>query len=225
MRIYVGYDERLAADWEVAARSGRKYGYEVLQLSEHKLRMQGLLTRPMDRRGGMFDLNSGAPQSTEFAISRFFVPMLAHDGWALFVDSDIVFLEHPREIFVCSDPKYAVLVVKHPEMRAEGFKMDGQKQTSYARKLWSSVMLFNCHHPANLRLNLMTLNSWPGRDLHAFRWLADDEIGELPPEANWLVGLQPKPARPLVAHYTLGTPNMKGYENCEHAELWRKEAA
>jgi hypothetical protein len=29
--------------------------------------------------------------------------------------------------------------------------MDGQAQTRYARKNWSSVMVFNCDHPANER--------------------------------------------------------------------------
>ncbi len=47
---------------------------------------------------------------------------------------------------------------------------------NYPRKLWSSVMLWNCEHPANRRLNLQMLNQWPGRDLHAFRWLADGPV-------------------------------------------------
>ena len=49
-------------------------------------------------------------------------------------------------------------------------------------------------------------------------WLADDEIGELPREWNWLVGCQDEPADPMIAHFTLGTPNMVA--NCPHADLW-----
>ena len=84
--------------------------------------------------------------------------------------------------------------------------------------------MWNVAHPANRRLNLSMLNQWPGRDLHAFKWLHDDEIGDLPREANWLVGLQPKPERPMVAHFTLGVPTMAGHEHDEHADLWREAA-
>ena len=51
------------------------------------------------------------------------------------------------------------------------------------------------------------VNTLPGRDLHRFCWLEDDEIGELPPEWNHLVGIDPdtKAARPALLHYTLGT--------------------
>ena len=83
--------------------------------------------------------------------------------------------------------------------------------------------MFNCDHPANQRLSLQDVNERPGRDLHRFYWLHDDEIGELPPEWNWLVGVQPMPAEPKLAHYTLGTPDI--VESCEHAELWWREFA
>jgi hypothetical protein len=79
-------------------------------------------------------------------------------------------------------------------------------------------MLFNCDHPANRRLSLDDVNHRPGRDLHAFYWLHDDEIGELPGEYNWLVGLQPEPECPKIVHYTLGTPDM--VPESEHAGPW-----
>lgn len=237
LRIYLGFDERFTVAWEVAAKSARRFGCDVIKLNEATLRLSGMLTRPLDRRNQMYDLNSGAAQSTEFAIARFAVPLLAHEGWCLFADSDVVFLEDPYELYRLRDDRKAVMVVQHGEFktgkevahldRRETYiihgstKMDGQVQTVYHRKLWSSVVLWNVDHEANRRLNLTMLNQWPGRDLHAFKWLADAEIGELPPEANWLVGLQPKPERPMVAHYTLGTPDIPGYENCKYAELWR----
>lgn len=98
--------------------------------------------------------------------------------------------------------------------------MDHQIQKAYPRKWWSSVMMFNASHVANKRLTLDALNGWHRDDLHGLRWLADDEIAPLPAEANWLVGIQPKPANPIIAHYTLGTPDMEGHEHDEHAELW-----
>jgi hypothetical protein len=52
-------------------------------------------------------------------------------------------------------------------------------------------MLFNCDHPSNKKLTVEMINTLPGRDLHRFCWLEDDEIGELDPGWNWLVGEQP----------------------------------
>lgn len=220
MRIFIGWDTRETEAFEVARRTAERFGHEVTPLFEERLRAAGMLTRPTDRRAQIFDLNSNAPQSTEFAITRFFVPLLAHSGWAMFVDCDVVFLEDPECLASFADPRRAVCVVKFPPLAVGGTKMDGQVQQPYPRKLWSSIVLWNCDHPGNRRLNLTSLNQLPGRDLHAFCWLADDEIGDLPPEANWLVGMQPKPERPLIAHYTLGTPNMPGRESTEHAQLW-----
>lgn len=225
LRVYIGYDNREQDAYDVAARTAKAYGCEVCPLYEDRLRRSGMLTRTMDRRGGMWDFNSSAPQSTEFAISRFFVPLLAHSGLALFVDCDVVFLDDPHMLIDYIDEDAAVSVVKHPPMEVGGLKMDQQIQTNYHRKLWSSVMLFNLDHPGNRRVTLDMLNNWPGRDLHAFGWLADNEITSLPPESNWLVGLQPKPEHPIIAHYTLGTPNMPGHEQSEYADLWHSFAS
>jgi hypothetical protein len=172
----------------------------------------------------MYDFNSAAPQATDFANSRFLVPILAHDGWCLFTDCDVVFLRDPHELLKLANPSKAVMVVKHGPMFGSTLKMDGQVQQGYHRKLWSSVMLINAGHPANRRLNLTTVNQWPGRDLHAFGWLADDEIGSLPPEWNWLVGIQPKPSNPAIAHFTLGGPWLPQWPGAEHDDIWIKAA-
>lgn len=220
MRIYVGYDSREGRSFDVARSSAEHYGHEVIPLRTDRLRASGLFTRPTDTRGMLWDLYSGQPQSTEFALTRFLVPILAHSGTAMYVDCDVVFLSDPGK-FLHWPVGEAVYVVKHPEFDGlKLVKMEGQKQRIYPRKLWSSVMVFDCDHPANRRLNLSMVNTWHRDDLHAFKWLADDEIGELPPEANWLVGVQPKPADAIIAHFTLGTPELKGHEHDEHAELW-----
>jgi hypothetical protein len=225
LRVYIGYDEREKVAYDVAEKTAKAWGCDVIPLYEERLRYHGLLTRPTDRRGGLFDLNSNAPMSTEFAISRFFVPVLAHAGWCLFADSDVVFTEDPLELMAFADPDKALHCVKHDAFNADGTKMRGQSQTSYARKCWSSVILWNCDHPSNKRLNLSLLNQWPGRDLHGLKWLADSEIGELPSEANWLVGIQPKPERPIVCHFTLGTPDMPERRPTEHDDIWWRHAA
>lgn len=219
MRIYIGYDQREEQAFDVARRSAEAFGHEVIPLRADKLRAAGLLTRPTDSRGGLWDLHSNQPQSTEFNLTRFFVPMLAHSGVALYVDCDVIFMRDPA-ILIESMWGAAVYVVKHPARLVDLFKMDAQTQRIYPRKWWSSVMLFECNHPAHNRLTLGALNGWHRDDLHAFSWLSNEEIGSLPNEANWLVGIQQKPENPIIAHYTLGTPDMKGHENDEHAELW-----
>lgn len=102
-------------------------------------------------------------------------------------------------------------------------KMDGQAQTSYPKKNWSSVVLWNVDHPANKRLSLVDVQERRGFDLHQFYWLADSEIGELPREWNWLVGVQPKPAAPKIAHFTLGGPFLRSWAGAEHDETWLRE--
>lgn len=222
LRVYIGHELREQAAYDVAASTARDFGCEVIPLYEDRLRYSGVLTRPKDTRGQTWDINSAAPQSTSFAIARFAVPILAHSGWALFVDCDVVFMRDPHELLKLADPRYAVMVVKHAHAPGpdEDRKMDNQIQTRYARKNWSSVALYNADHFSNRRLNLQMLNQWPGRDLHGFYWLSDEEIGELPAEWNWLVDVQPKPDNPAIAHFTLGTPDMEGHAGSEHANIW-----
>jgi lipopolysaccharide biosynthesis glycosyltransferase len=221
LRVFIGYDPREKAAFEVAENSLRAHRWDAatIPLRLDRLASSGLLRRSMDARGQLYDLPSNAPCSTEFAISRFLVPILCQSGWALCVDCDVVFLGDVAELFALADPTKAVMVVKH-QQAGGGMKMDGQVQTHYARKNWSSVVLWNCDHPANRRLSLQDVNERPGRDLHAFYWLADSEIGELPGKWNWLVGVQPMPADAKIAHFTLGGPFTPGWQGAEHDEIW-----
>jgi hypothetical protein len=229
-RVYIGYDAREQAAYDVAVKSLCRTAAvmpHITPLNAARLAENGMIRRPVDTRGHRYDLISNAPMSTDFAITRFLTPFLAQTGWALFVDCDVVFLDDVDKLFrnaACAD--YAVMCVKHDFAALTGTKMDGQAQVPYPRKLWSSVMLWNCDHPANKRLSLYDVNNRPGRDLHALYWLADSEIGSLPAEWNWLVGLQPKPANPKLAHFTLGTPDLPGVAPLEeHIVWWTAHAA
>lgn len=224
-RVYIGYDEREKAAHDVAARSllAHSPSAQTTRLDATRLADQGLLRRPQDRRGtSTYDIVSNANQSTDFAVSRFLVPHLAHEGWALFVDCDVVFLRPVEELFALADPRYAVMVVKHQSEQAVGVKMDGQPQVAYPRKNWSSVALFHVDHPANRRLSLQDVNERPGRDLHRFYWLADEEIGELPAAWNWLVGETPKPENVGLAHFTLGGPWLPNWGSKPYDDIWLK---
>ena len=227
MRIYLGFDPREEEACRVAAKTLAEVcpRIEPEFLDEDKLRDQGVLMRPVDTRGGQdFDLISGAVRSTEFAISRFLVPILCQSGWALFADCDMVFCEDPTNMLAEINGRHAVSVVKHRHQPVEETKMAGLTQTSYPRKNWSSVMLFNCNHPANRRLSLRDVNERPGRDLHALYWLHDDEIGDLHPRWNWLVDVQPKPENVGIAHFTLGGPFNKDWKGGSFDYLWNEAA-
>lgn len=225
MQVYVGYDQREKDAYDVAVFSMKRHSRKpvsVIKLETEKLRSCGLYTRPTDKRGGIYDLHSNAPCSTDFALTRFLVPILAQTGFALFIDCDMLFLADVEELFACADPRYAVQVVKHRQT-GTGTKMDNCVQLEYPCKNWSSVCLFNMDHPANARLSLRDVNERPGRALHSFYWLNNSEIGDLPAEWNWLVNVEEKPSEPKLAHYTLGGPFTPGWKGAEYDSLWLKE--
>lgn len=175
--------------------------------------------------GQLFDEISDAPMSTRHAIARFWVPRLCgFTGWALFTDGDVLFRRDVDQVFDLADPDAAVMVVKHPAMFEEGSKKQGHVQQAYPRKNWSSVILWNCGHLAHRALTRDVLNEWPGRDLHAFKWLRDDQIGALPAAWNHLVGISAPDPDPALVHYTLGTPDVQGHEHDIFADDWRRAA-
>lgn len=227
--IWVGFDRREGASFAVTRHSIQRRLFAPLPvrgLLLTELRAKGLYARPTEQRGNVtWDLISDAPQATEHANARWLVPHLAKEGWALFCDGDMLARANLMPIFTDLDPNKAVYCVKHAHEAATGLKMDGQVQTAYPRKNWSSLMIFNCGHPANQALTIDLINTRPGRDLHRFCWLDDDLIGGLSPEWNFLVGISDPAMVPRMLHFTSGTPDMPGYENVPYADEWRAELA
>lgn len=228
LTIVAGWDPREALGFAVCQHSILRRASQpvrVIPLVESGLRACGAYARAHEVRDGQtFDVASDAPMGTSFAISRFLTPKLVGRGWALFCDfSDMVFLTDPAALMRLADPRYAVMVVKHQPAAVDDCKMDGAAQTTYRRKWWSSFVLWNCSHPSHGLLTPEMLQTTPGRDLHAFCWLQDHEIGELPSSWNHLVGVD-EPATPVnVLHYTLGIPTMPGYETAPYADVWQAE--
>lgn len=226
--IWIGWEPREADAYAVTCRSLFAKSPEcprIQRIDLANLRSMGLYQRETVRRKGqLYDVISDAPMATQFAISRFFTPILAQSGWALFMDCDMLARADVNNLFDLADPSKAVMCVQHATpvgKHASGIKMDGQQQTAYARKNWSSVMLFNCDHPANRALSIEMLNSARGRDLHQFCWLDAADIGALPHSWNHLVGVDPHDPLASIAHFTLGVPSMKGYADSEFADEWR----
>ncbi len=226
IQIYLGYDSREDAAYQVARNSIVKRTNEPIRIMPLKLEHLPILTRPIEHRDGkLWCPISQAPMATEFAISRFCVPFLQNEGWALFCDCDIICWSNISELFHLVDDKYAVMVVKHKQESGPDTKMDGQAQTYYNRKNWSSVVLWNCGHHSNARLTEERLNNWTGRGLHAFHWLNDDEIGELPQEWNWLINVTPgEPQKRGIWHWTLGGSWLPNWKESPYDKEWQEEA-
>lgn len=227
--IWIGFDRREAAAFAVCrdsilAHLSAPIPIRGIVLSE--LQESGLYRRETERRlGRLYDKLSvrgdyDGAMSTEFAIARFLVKELAGDGLALFMDCDMLVRTDLCELFQhCEENSgKAVYCVKHDHRPASDRKMDDQVQTSYARKNWSSLVMWDCDHPANMALTLDLVNTAPGRDLHAFCWLADQDIGELGPEWNWLVGHSNGSAEPKVVHWTDGGPWFEGFRDVPFAD-------
>lgn len=223
LSCWIGFDEReaIASDvcrYSLLRRSSIPLYVRYLKLET--LRAAGLYSRESyERDGQRYDVIDEKPFSTSFAFSRFLVPALCqYDGWALFCDADFLFLADVAEILEHCDDSKAVLVCKQDHQPAEAQKMDGQLQSVYPRKNWSSLMLFNCSHPANRALTPGDVNQRPGSYLHRFQWLTDDLIGDLPPQWNFIEGVTP--SAPKAVHFTAGGPWMKGHEAVRFAGEW-----
>lgn len=226
INVYIGWDPRETDAYEIAEHSLKRLASIPVRVTPLVLDELSILTRPVERRGNqLWCPISEAPMSTEFAISRFCVPFLQTNGWAVFTDCDVLWLADVAELLEYADDSYALMVVKHNQRITSQTKMDGQRQVGYARKNWSSVVLWNCAHPSNRKLTLDALNTWPGRDLHAFKWLADEEIGELDASWNHLVTIEDCYVEtPKLAHFTLGVPSMINYPvQHELADKWIDE--
>ena len=214
MKIYVGHDSREDIAYQVCEHSikRRDPSAEVIPLKQKQMRDQGLYTRPVDKLA-----------STEFTFTRFLIPhLMNYKGWALFCDSDIVFLEDVDNLFALADDSKAVMVVQHDYKPKPGMKMDGQVQTVYPRKNWSSVILWNCEHEDNKCLTPEFVSRKSGAFLHRFKWLKDDQIGEIDKTWNWLaIEYNDNPKAKLI-HYTLGTPCFDKFYDTSMSSHWKR---
>jgi len=217
MKIFVGWDSREDIAFQVCKHSilSKQPAAEVIPLKQPELREKGLYWRDVDKLA-----------STEFTFTRFLIPELTeYKGWALFIDCDMILTTDIKELFDQANDQYAVMCVQHDYTPREGVKMDGQQQTVYPRKNWSSAMLINCGHPSNRAVTKELVNDpeITGAYLHRFSWLKDEEIGELDHTWNYLVGVYNDIETPKLIHYTEGGPWFENYRNCEFHRLWKDE--
>lgn len=217
LKIFIGYDAREPEAYDVCAESLRRTSsmpLAIIPLKQPTLREKGFYTRPVDE-----------PAATEFAFTRFLVPYLSdYQGFSLFCDCDFLFTQDIRKLgeeikkICCS-----VYVVKHDYTPKAAFKMDGQPQVAYPRKNWSSLMLFD-NTQFSKTLTPEYVNSASAADLHQFKWIPDEEIGDISREWNWLEGEYdwPRDIRPPAGiHFTNGGPwNVAATKAVRFGKLW-----
>ena len=212
IRVFLGYDSREAAAFHVAAHSIHRHSSQPVRIAPLLLsQLQSVFQPPRDPK-----------QSTDFSFSRFLVPHLCdYQGWAIFADCDILARDDIAKLWELRDDRYAVMRVKHDYVPAESTKFLGHEQTKYAKKNWSSVILFN-----NARCQALTLDyvdQASGLALHRFEWLGNDElIGELPAGWNHLVDYNSSAAGRAAEnlHYTSGGPWFENCRQCGFAAEW-----
>ncbi len=215
IRIFIGFDHRETVAYHVLAHS-------ILARASLPTMITPIMLPQLTH---LFTRERNTLQSTEFAFTRFLTPYLCnYEGWAIFMDCDMLVIDDIAKLWALRDERYAVQVVKHDYEPKTGAKFLGQTQTKYEKKNWSSVMLMNCG--ACKALTPEYVNTASGLELHRFQWLGDEsKIGALPLRWNYLVTeYDPVPANTISnLHYTLGGPYFKGYEDCDFADKWFKE--
>ena len=212
IRIFIGFDPRETVAYHVLSHS----------IVARASRPVSIAPLALGQLGHVFTRERNSLQSTDFAFTRFLVPYLCdYEGWAIFMDCDMLLLDDIAKLWDLRDERYAVQVVKHDYSPSTKTKFLNQPQTVYEKKNWSSVMLINCAKCKALTPDYV--NTASGLELHRFHWLENEGlIGDIPPRWNFLVAeYAPAPPKDISnLHYTLGGPYFADYTTCDYADLW-----
>jgi len=212
INIFIGYDSK------------EKVAYNVLSHSiiQNSTKPVAITPIALNNLKDDFVRERNALSSTEFSFSRFMIPhLMNYQGWALFMDCDMLMFEDISKLWRMRDDSKAIQVCKHDYTPKESKKFLGQVQTKYEKKNWSSFMLMNCKKCTTLTPDYV--NKASGLELHQFKWLEGDHlIGDLPLEWNWLVGEYEYKEDVNNIHYTKGGPWFEEYAKCDYSQDWFK---
>ena len=214
IKVFIGFDQVESVAWHTMAHS-------ILSRSSKPV---ALIPINLANFKDIYKRERDPKQSNEFSFSRFLVPYLSnYEGYAIFFDCDMMLRTDIAEIMsvLDSEPGKAVYVVKHDYEPRDGIKYLNTVQYTYPRKNWSSVVLWDCSHPANRVVTSYFVNSASPMELHRFSWLKDEEIGELDLRWNWLVGEYDEPPADVKnVHWTVGGPYFEEYKDADFADEW-----
>lgn len=214
LKVFIGYDQVESISWHTMAHS-------IFSQSSIPV---AIIPVALSTLGGIYERSREETQSNEFSFSRFLVPYLSgYSGKAVFFDCDQMLRTDIAELLNVfeEEPGKAVYVVKHDYQPRDEIKYLGTRQYSYPRKNWSSVVLWDCEHPANRTVTPEYVNTATPKELHRFLWLSDDEIGTLDIRWNWLVGEYDNPPDDVKnVHWTVGGPYFNEYSHVDFNEEW-----
>mgnify|MGYP001416194196 FL=1 len=210
INIFIGYDNKERVAYNVLSHS-------IIQNSTKPVAITPIA---LNNLKDDFVRERNSLSSTEFSFSRFMIPhLMNYQGWALFMDCDMLMFEDISKLWRMRDDSKAIQVCKHDYTPKESKKFLGQVQTKYEKKNWSSFMLMNCKKCTTLTPDYV--NKASGLELHQFKWLEGDHlIGDLPLEWNWLVGEYEHKEDVNNVHYTEGGPWFDDYKNCDYSKDW-----
>ena len=210
INVFIGYDNKERVAYNVLSHS-------IIQNSTKPVAITPIA---LNNLKDDFVRERNNLSSTEFSFSRFMIPhLMNYQGWALFMDCDMLMFEDIAELWRMRDDSKAIQVCKHDYTPKESKKFLGQVQTKYEKKNWSSFMLMNCKKCTTLTPDYV--NKASGLELHQFKWLEGDHlIGDLPLEWNWLVGEYEHKDDVKNIHYTKGGPWFEEYKNCDYSQDW-----
>jgi len=211
--IFIGYDTREAVAYHVCSNSIVRHSTNPVTICPLAL---SVLTGYEERH---------TDGSNHFIYSRFLVPhLMNYQGWAIFMDGDMLVRSDISELWDLRDEKHAAMVVKHNYKTKMTTKYLGAKNENYPCKNWSSVILWNCSHPKNRILTPEFIQTSTGAQLHRFTWLpSEQDVGELPVEWNWLPDEFGVNKNAKLLHYTLGTPCFHDFANTPMGDEWHRE--
>ncbi len=210
--VFIGYDPREAVAYHVCTNSIIRHSSQPVSLCPLALNiLKGYEEKHTDG-------------SNHFIYSRFLVPhLMNYKGWAIFMDGDMLLREDINTLWNFRDDSKAVMVVKHNYKTKMATKYLGAKNEDYPRKNWSSVILWNCGHPANKQITPEFIQNATGAQLHRFTWLDDSLVGDLPLEWNWLPDEYGANQDAKLLHYTLGTPSFQEFATTPMGDEWHRE--
>jgi lipopolysaccharide biosynthesis glycosyltransferase len=162
--IFIGYDTKETVAYHVCSNS-------IIRQSSQPISITPLAINTLNY------LETHADGSNQFVYTRFLVPSLTnYNGWAIFIDGDMIVRDDITKLWNFRDDTKAVMVAKHNYKTKSAVKYLRSANENYPRKNWSSVVLWNCRHPANQIVTREFVQNSTGSNLHRFSWLSD-EIG------------------------------------------------
>lgn len=211
VNIYLGYDSSHSEVFDVAKKSildsveRTKSGGECHEFfNDYQVEVKKLDINAIPEYTRDY-----ANQSTEFTYSRFLIPYLEnYEGFSFFIDDDYIWRYSPMSLFYFLDPDNALACVQYDFKHHDETKMGGEKNVSYPKKLWSSMMIFNNGHEDCKRLTPEMVNNASGQYLHQFQWT--NQISKIPHAKIATEGYEDKmEVSHHAVHYTRGGPWIK----------------